>query len=69
MPIYEYWCLECQKTFEKLVRSSLTPGIKCLRCGGEKVEKIISLFSTRNSSTGNPSTGVCPTGTCPLSWQ
>ena len=60
MPIYEYMCLECKERFEKLVRS-MNSGyeVKCPKCGGRKVEKCISAFSTRMSSTTAASASAC----------
>ena len=58
MPIYEYRCLECGEKFEKLVRfSTSTSEIECPECGGRKVEKHISPFSTStlSASTCTPS--------------
>jgi len=61
MPIYEYRCLECGEKFEKLVRSinNPEPEIKCPKCGGRKVEKLLSSFGLRIS--GSTSGPVCPT--------
>jgi|LGVD01.1.fsa_nt_gb putative FmdB family regulatory protein len=61
MPIYEYRCQECGEKFEKLVRSMKNPGpeIKCPKCGGREVEKLLSAFGLRIS--GSTSEPVCPT--------
>jgi putative FmdB family regulatory protein len=60
MPIYEYRCSECGEKFEKLVRlSTSTSEIECPRCGGRKVEKLISAFSARVSSTVMTSASAC----------
>jgi len=60
MPIYEYRCLECGEKFEKLVRlGTRTSEIKCPKCGGIKVEKLISTFSTRRSSATATSISAC----------
>jgi putative FmdB family regulatory protein len=61
MPIYEYRCLECGEKFEELVRSmnNHKPEVKCPECGGRKVEKLLSSFRCRiSSSTSEP---LCPT--------
>lgn len=44
MPIYEYVCKQCDKRFEKLVRSSTT--VACPSCGGSSLEKLLSVFAT-----------------------
>jgi putative FmdB family regulatory protein len=40
MPIYDYRCNDCNKTFELLVRSSDTP--VCPACGNPRLEKLLS---------------------------
>ena len=61
MPIYEYRCLECGEKFEKLVRlSTSTSEIECPKCGEQKVEKLISTFCARMSST----TAMAPAAAC-----
>jgi len=60
MPVYEYQCLECGEKFEKLVRSMNSPQeIECPKCGGRKVEKLLSAFGLRTS--GSASEPICPT--------
>lgn len=41
MPIYDYRCQECGKTFETLVRSSNVPA--CPECGSAHLEKLLSI--------------------------
>jgi putative FmdB family regulatory protein len=41
MPIYEYKCEDCRKTFEKLQKVSDPPCKKCPNCGG-RLKKLIS---------------------------
>lgn len=60
MPIYEYRCQECGEKFEKLVRSmDSAPEIKCPKCGGQKVKRLISASGLQLS--GSTSEPVCPT--------
>ncbi len=40
MPIFDFRCSECSKTFELLVRSTTVP--VCPSCGSEAVEKQVS---------------------------
>jgi putative FmdB family regulatory protein len=42
MPIYEYQCAACQRTFEAWQKASEAPIKKCELCGSPKVSKIIS---------------------------
>lgn len=46
MPIYEYTCQNCHKTFEKLVRTMNGPGkVPCPECGSVKTARALSLFA------------------------
>ena len=46
MPLYEYWCPECKKTFEKLQpMGSKDSPVKCVRCGAV-MKKMLSVFAT-----------------------
>jgi len=68
MPIYEYRCLECGEGFEKFVRSmNSTPDVKCPKCGGRKVKKVLSTFGFKVSgSTSAPNCPTCSSGVCNL---
>ncbi len=61
MPIYEYLCRKCGKIFEKIQK--INEGgdhLNCPYCGGRKLEKVLSSFS---SSKGSESSSSCgPTG-------
>jgi putative FmdB family regulatory protein len=47
MPIYEFSCCACGEKFEAYC--SLSPegaeGVKCPRCGKDKLERLVSCFS------------------------
>lgn len=45
MPIFEYRCEDCAKSFEKLVRSADT--VACPQCAGTKLERQYSTFSAK----------------------
>jgi putative FmdB family regulatory protein len=51
MPLYEYRCNECSKTFEVLQKITAEPLEKCLYCNGS-VEKLISSTSFQFKGTG-----------------
>ena len=60
MPIYEYRCSECGEKFEKLVRlSTSTSEIECPKCRGRKVDKLISVFSAKMSSSTVATASAC----------
>lgn len=52
MPLFEYHCNQCNKTFEKLRKQQVTE-IKCPACGGQ-ARKTVSVFA--------PSGCVAPAG-------
>lgn len=41
MPLYDYRCNDCNKTFELLIKISESP--VCPTCGGQNLEKLVSL--------------------------
>jgi putative FmdB family regulatory protein len=46
VPIYEYHCLDCHRRVSILVRSISNPGTPaCPRCGGQKLERLMSRFA------------------------
>ncbi len=51
MPIYEYKCLECGSSIEKIQKSSDEPLTVCEKCGG-KLEKQISLSGFQFKGAG-----------------
>ena len=55
MPLYEYWCPECKKTFEKLQPMGIKSGdVKCARCGA-LTKKMLSVFATMSRSADGES--------------
>ncbi len=47
MPLYEYYCSDCQSKFELLVSydASESEEIVCARCHGGRVRKLLSVFA------------------------
>jgi putative FmdB family regulatory protein len=50
MPIYEYECESCQKTFEQLVFKDIDEKPTCPCCGSTQTRKLISCASFLGSS-------------------
>ena len=43
MPLYEFACAKCKKTFESLVmKKSDERAVKCPECGNKKVTRVVS---------------------------
>ena len=51
MPIYEYRCESCQRSFEALVTRS-DPQAECPECGGKHLAREMSVFAS-SVSNGN----------------
>jgi putative FmdB family regulatory protein len=51
MPLYEYKCEKCKKTFEVLQKISSEPLTECIHCRGP-VKKLISLSSFQFKGSG-----------------
>jgi len=67
MPIYTYICKDCGEKFDLLIGiTSEETELKCKKCGGKNIEKILSSFSVGASGRGSDYSGPsCSTGTCP----
>lgn len=50
MPIYDYHCSACKRTFELLVRASTVPA--CPTCGSQQLEKQVSRPAPQGQSAG-----------------
>ncbi len=50
MPIYDYRCSDCNKTFELLVRGSAVPS--CPACASLMLEKQVSLTAAPGQTDG-----------------
>jgi putative FmdB family regulatory protein len=51
MPIYEYRCLDCERTFEALVRSGHDDA-ECPTCSGNHLTREMSVFASRSNGDG-----------------
>lgn len=71
MPIYEFECCDCHKTFDKLcsIKEDLTR-ITCAHCNGNNIRKKVSAFSTSGNRTSHElggsgsSCSSCSSGSC-----
>lgn len=80
MPIYEYSCEKCQKSFDVLVRNKDKDiPTQCPSCGSPKIQKALSGFAVGAASHAShgcgeacsscPSAtamGGCASGSCPM---
>ena len=52
MPIYEYECEDCGKTFETFVKVNDPPVENCVHCNSTRVKKLVSNCSFQLKGTG-----------------
>ncbi|MBI5531749.1 MAG: zinc ribbon domain-containing protein [Deltaproteobacteria bacterium] len=69
MPMYEFDCSDCHKTFEELVLSGTDPdAVSCPACTSKHVAKRLSAFAVGASSSfgsdASASAGSCASGGC-----
>ncbi|MGN6384601.1 MAG: FmdB family zinc ribbon protein [Verrucomicrobiota bacterium] len=52
MPLYEYICNKCHKKFGEVltIKEHESKAIKCPRCNGDDLEKVIEPFFARTAS-------------------
>lgn len=66
MPIYEFDCPDCGKSFDKLVRSAnRVPEVVCPSCASPDVKKKLSLFSSKVSGGTRSSVASAPANCAP----
>jgi putative FmdB family regulatory protein len=63
MPLYEYYCSDCQAKFELLVSHRNADDIACTSCHSEKVRRLLSVVAkTRKNGSSESITDVSPSG-------
>jgi putative FmdB family regulatory protein len=55
MPLYEYRCQKCGKSFEKLCRmQDADLDLKCPECQSDEVERLLSRFAAGGCTSSGP---------------
>lgn len=63
MPIYEYYCADCQTKFEALRSMSQSDDpIQCSKCSGQHTSRTMSLFAAFSSSSSGQKQAVTSSG-------
>lgn len=62
MPIYEYFCEKCEKTFEAIVSISFRDTPACKDCGSADTRKIMSATSITSQGKSSQPAGCQPRG-------
>jgi len=53
MPLFEYLCQDCGRSFERIVPRYDSPA-DCIHCNSGRVEKQLSVFAVAGGSTSEP---------------
>jgi putative FmdB family regulatory protein len=53
MPLYEYYCADCQTKFERLIDfAAADRDLHCAHCEGTRVRRLLSVFAARRGGDG-----------------
>lgn len=61
MPIYEYRCQNCERSFEALVTRG-DPQAQCPQCGGQELIRELSTFASGGGNGGSGEASAVPMG-------
>lgn len=70
MPIYEFHCKPCNERFEVLISFSRIREARCPKCGGARIERLMSVFASRSTDSNghshshSGSCAGCASGNC-----
>jgi putative FmdB family regulatory protein len=64
MPLFEYRCSSCGKTFEELVSGDQRDRAVCRHCGSVRVERLLSTFSVAREASARAAAEPGPCGAC-----
>jgi len=63
MPIYEYYCEDCEHSFEALVHPGRSEDATCPQCHGAHLSREMSVFaSARSGDSVGSGNGFTPSG-------
>jgi len=67
MPLYEFQCTKCDRSFEELVRgATAVSGIRCPECGSDHIRRKVSTFASKVSGRSGAvasASSCAPSGT------
>ena len=63
MPLYEFYCADCGREFEKMMRfDQADEKPVCPNCAGKSTQKKFSLFAAKAPDAGISTSGSCGSG-------
>ena len=63
MPLYEYYCADCQTKFDALrPMSKADEDIECKNCESIRTSRVLSLFATFSKENGGAGQSTMPAG-------
>jgi putative FmdB family regulatory protein len=62
MPIYEYYCEDCENSFEALVRPGRPEDAACPQCHGGHLSREMSVFASARGGLDSGGNGFTPSG-------
>ncbi len=69
MPLFEYRCRTCDKTFEALVTTKSADKVRCPTCEGSEIERLIALPAAGRVAEGAAQTNCRGDGPpCSAPW-
>jgi putative FmdB family regulatory protein len=63
VPLFEYLCQDCGRSFEKIVPRYDSPA-DCIHCNSGRVEKQVSVFAVAGGSSSDPASDGPGCGRC-----
>lgn len=63
MPIFEYRCSACDERFDRLTSRTERVAVRCPRCDGVRVERLLSAFAV-GKSQAPAAPGPCGSSDC-----
>ena len=63
MPIYEYWCNQCEREFERYVQTAQA-AVECPACQSGRVTRRLSVLGALRLGGTGPAVGASGSGGC-----
>jgi putative FmdB family regulatory protein len=64
MPVYEYLCEDCERSFERLSSMAAADDAACPACGGSQTRRLLSVIGGLGNQSMQVSSGCACGGAC-----